>query len=180
MPKSKSSLDEILAEPVDLKALIEHLDFSEENIIQANREQAQLFLEASRYRVKRMRARIQFESALDVEKSEASIFLRLKKRNEKDVKKGANLTEPYMKAKIEVDPAVQEARSKFDNAQVYEEWAKLLLEAYRQRGRTIQTLAELLGAEANAQAKLARKELELEGLDNLKKAVRKRYPGVED
>jgi hypothetical protein len=175
----KNVLEEILSEPVDLPGLIEKLDFSEENIIQANREQADLFLEASRYRVKRMRARIQAESQLEAEKAKASIFFRLKKRNSTD-KKAPNLTEAYIKDKIGVDAGVLEIRAKYDDALVYEEWAKQLLEAYKQRGRAIQTLSELLGAEAYAQARLARKTLELEGLETLKESVRKRFPGREE
>jgi|ERR1019366_3114305 hypothetical protein len=174
MPR-KNTLEEILSEPVDLPGLIDHLDFSEENIIQANREQPQLYLEASRYRVKRMRARIRAESNLDTEKAQASIFLRLKSRNSKD--KNAKLTEPYIKEKVAVSAAVVEARESFDKAQVYEEWSQRLLEAYRQRGHAIQTLAQLLGAEASAQARLVRKEVELAGLESLKDSVRKRYPG---
>ena len=169
--KNKSNLDEILNEPVDVSALIEKLDFSEENIIVANREQPALFLEASRYRVKRMRSRIQAESHLDTEKAKASLFFRIKKAAK------SGITEAYVKDKVTMDKGVQEVRAKYDRAQVYEEWSKLFLEAYRQRGHAIKTLSEILGAEANAQARLARKELEVAGFENLKEQVRKRYPG---
>lgn len=175
--KSKSKLDAILDEPVDLQGLIEKLDFSEENILVANREQPSLFLEASRYRVKKMRGRIQAESNLKAEEAKAGLFLRAKKK----LAPKAGVTEGYIKDKIFVHPEVVIARERLDKSQVYEEWAKLLLETYRQRGRTIQTLAELLGAEAYAQAKIGHKEVELEGLEKLKAAVRKKYPGrVED
>ena len=172
-----TSLEAILAEPVDLARLIEHLDFTEENLIQANREQPALFLEASRYRVKRMRQRITAETLLDTEKAQAGIFFRLKKRNEKDKGKGSTLTEAYIKEKVIVDKSVVAAREAFDKATVYEEWARHLLDAYKQRGYAIQNLAELLGAEAFAQAKLGQKELEIAGLEQLKKAVRAKYPG---
>jgi hypothetical protein len=171
--KNKHSLEMMLDEPVDLASLIEKPDFSEENIIEANREQPQLFLEASRYRVKKMRSRIQSESSLETEKAKASLFFRAKKKD-----KGT--TEPYIKAKIITDKAVQEAQQAFDKQLVYEEWAKQLLETYRYRGRAIQTLAELLGAEANAQARMARKDLELAGYENLKTAVKKKYHAVEE
>jgi hypothetical protein len=170
----KSTLSEILDAPVDLKGLMDKLDFSEEAVIQANREQPGLFLEASRYRVKKMRSRIQSESNLKAEQANASMFLRLKK---KSAEKGSSFTEGYIRDKVTVHPRVIEAQQVEDNAQVYEEWAKLLLEAYRQRGHAIKTLAEILGAEANAQARLARKEFEVEGFEKLKNAVRKRYPG---
>jgi len=170
--KTKSALDTLLDEPVDLSGLIEKLEFTEENIIVANREQSALFLEASRYRVKKMRSRIQAEAQLDAEKAQASIFFRSKKKTSK-----VNITEGHIKDKVAVDSDVHEARQKYDKAQVYEEWARLLLEAYRQRGHAIKTLAELLGAEANAQARVARKDLEQAGFENLRESVRKRYPG---
>jgi hypothetical protein len=76
-----------------------------------------------------------------------------------------------------IHPGVVAARDKYDRSQVYEEWGRLLLEAYRQRGHAIKTLAELLGAEAYAQARIVRKDFELAGFENLKRAVRKKYPG---
>src|ERR1017187_10337095 len=121
--KSKSTLDVILDEPVDLAELIAKLDFTEENIIAANREQATLFLEASRYRVKKMRGRIQAEAKLDAEKAKSSLFFRAKKRVSK-----TNITEGFIKDQVSVDLGVQAARFKYDKSQVYEEWAKLLLE----------------------------------------------------
>lgn len=169
----KTGLDKILDQPVDLQGLIEKLDFSEENILAANREQPSLYLEASRYRVKKMRGRIQAESNLKAEEAKAGLFLRAKKK----LNPKAGVTEGYIKDKIFVHPAVMEARQRYDDTQVYEEWAKLFLETYRQRGRAIQTLAELLGAEAIAQARIAHKELEIEGFEKLKDAVRKKYPG---
>jgi hypothetical protein len=174
--KKNIQLAELLLEPVNLGELIDKLDFSEENIIRANREQPSLFLEASRYRVKKLRSRIQAESKYEMQQSKSSLFLRsLKKKGER----GA-ITEGYIKDKVRVRPKVVVARKKFDNAQAHEEWAKLLLEAYRQRGSAIKTLAENLGAEANAQARLQRKDLETEGYEKLKAAVRKRYPGRSD
>ena len=164
----------MLVEPVDLDKLIAELDFSEENVIKANREQATLFLEASRYRVKKMRNRIQAEAEYESRQAEASIFLRGLK------KKGSAITEGYIRDKVSIHPKVIRAREKFDKSQAYEEWSKLLLEAYRQRGHAIKTLAELLGAEANAQARLARKDAEMMGFESLKKKVRKRFSGTEE
>src|ERR1017187_6200596 len=100
------------------------------------------------------------------------MFLRAKKKVSK-----TNITEGHIKDQVSVDAGVQAARFKYDKSQVYEEWARLLLEAYRQRGHAIKTLAELLGAEANAQARIARKDLEVAGFESLKNAVRKKYPG---
>jgi len=168
--KKQNSLDNLLAEPVNVKSLIEQLDFSEENIMVANREQPSLFLEASRYRVKKMRSRIQAEAVLESEKANAALFLRKKK-----IGRDSGITEGYIRDKVAVHPKVEEARTKFDNCQVHEEWAKLLLEAYRQRRDAIRTLAELLGAEANAQARAARKDAEMAGFENLKRDIRKKY-----
>src|ERR1035437_10018047 len=108
---SKSTLDVILDEPVDLAELIAKLDFTEENIIAANREQATLFLEASRYRVKKMRGRIQAEARLDAEKAKASLFFRIKKAAK------SGITEGYVKDKVMMDTGVQEARVKYDKSQ---------------------------------------------------------------
>jgi hypothetical protein len=171
MKSKPQTVDALLDEPVDLALLIQHLDFSEENIIMADREQPGYFLEASRYRVKKLRSRIAKESALDSEKAKASLFFRSKKGKREGV------TEAYIKEKVVLDPRVQKSRELYDRSLVYEEWAKLLLEAYRERGRAIKTLAELLGAEAFAQARVGHKEMELAGFEALKRAVKKKYPG---
>ena len=167
--KAKTSLDSLLDQPIDLKALIAGLDFSEENIVIANREQPSLFLEASRYRVKKLRARIQAESLLESERARAAMVYRKKKAT------SGGITEAYIREKVSVNAEALDAREHLDRAMVHEEWAKLLLEAYRQRGHAIKTLAEILGAEANAQARLARKDLETEGFEKIKQAVRSKY-----
>ena len=122
-----------------------------------------------------MRARIQAEAAYEMQQAKASIFLRsLKKKGD------GSITEKYISDKVRLRPRVIEARKKFDNTQVYEEWSKLLLDTYRQRDKAIKTLAEILGAEANAQARLMRKDMEIEGFEKLKRAVKKRFPGRRD
>jgi len=172
--KNKSTVSNLLASPVNVNSLIEALDFAEENIVKANREQPSLFLEASRYRVKKMRARIQKESAYEMQQSQASLILRKLKV------KGNSITEGYIRDKVRVRPSVIEAKNEYDDSLSNEEWAKLLLEAYRQRASAIKTLAEILGAEANAQARLARRDAEMIGFDKLKEKVRKRYKGESD
>jgi len=164
-------MEELLSQPVNLDDLIEKLDFSEENVIQANREQATLYLEASRYRVKKMRGRIRAESKFEAAKTEAAMILRQKKRSGE---KGS-ITEGYIKDRVATNPHVHSAKRKFEDAVAYEEMAKLLLETYRQRGRAIQTLAEILGAEAHAQARQARRDIEEAGLDQLRRQVKRRF-----
>jgi hypothetical protein len=168
-----TKLNDILKEPVDLDNLIAKLDFAEEAVITANREQASLFLEASRYRVKKMRSRIKAESAFESAKTNAAMFLR---RRKKTGEKGG-ITEGFIRDQVATNPAVIETKKAFEDAEVYEEWGKHLLEAYRQRAHAIKTLAEILGAEANAQARIARKDMELAGFEDLKDRVRRKYPG---
>jgi uridine phosphorylase len=169
-------LQDILAAPVKIDELIEKLDFSEENVVQANREQASLFLEASRYRVKKMRARIRTESAFETAKTTAAMFLRKKKK----VAEKGTITEGFIRDQVATNPSVIETRKQFEDAQVYEEWSKSLVAAYSQRAHAIRTLAEILGAEASAQARMVRKDLEEAGFEQLKKQVRKRFPGRHD
>lgn len=171
--KQKPLLDQILDEPVDLTSLMDKLDFTEENVVTADREQASLFLEASRYRVKKLRHRIQTESVLDSAKAQAALLLRAKKKE-------LDLTESCIKDRLTLNPNVKAAREKYDNAQVGEEWSRLLLEAYKERGRAIKTMAEILGAEANAQVRLVRKDMEVAGFEALKESVRKKYKGKKE
>ena len=155
-----------LRSPVKLKSLIRQLDFDEEDLPSAILKQPSLFLEASRYRVQRMRKRFQAEAIYEKERVEAALAIRRKKRKTK-------ITEAYIKDLVA--RRLEEPQERIDNARELEEFAKLLLDAYRYRKDACKILSELLGAEATAQGRLVRRGIELRGFKKLKEDVKIGY-----
>lgn len=177
MPEKKSALEELLFGVIDVPDLVQQLEFAEEDITRATREQASLFLQAARYRIQTLRRKIQKESAYESVCSQVSIKLRQAKRAADDKNKP---TESAIKNRINVDPSVVAARREFERTIVYEEFAKLLVEAFRQRRDACRILAEIMGAESNAHARALRSEAEEQNLGTLRRKVAAKYPGQEE
>jgi hypothetical protein len=166
------NLQNILDEPVDLKGLLKKLDFTEEDLIRADLEQPRLYMEASRFRVRLMRKVIQAEAALELVSVGSALRIRKKYRE-----LGKSITESAIKERVANNPDVQDCKKRLGEVEAMEEWAKLLLEAFKMRRDAVKILAEVLGAEANAEIRHQRKEFELEGYSKLKDRVRKKYAG---
>jgi hypothetical protein len=157
-----------LKEPVKFKRLLGDLDFPEEELARAAREQPSLFLEASRYRVRCMRRRIRAKAALESVYSEVALRYREKKQADK-------LTEKAIANKVIAHPNVITAQKELDSAEVAEEYSKLLVEAYRQRKDACKILADILGQEMHAEVRLRNSALETAGMGKLKEKVKRKF-----
>ena len=169
--KRQETFREYLERPVDVVRLIEKLDFEEEDAEGAAREQPSLLLEVARFRVQKMRRRIQSEMAFDTAKARARLKLRAKKSA------GAKLTETAISDKVLLRSSVRLALKKSNRAKWEEEFTKLLLEAYRQRKDAIRIIIDARWAETGSAVRKAKLE-EGKALKNkLVKEVRRRYKG---
>lgn len=170
--KPKSTLDG-LGDSVNLNELINSLELSEEALAHEILEQPKLFLQAARYRVEKMKVRMRAEAVLNQIQLETAGKVR---QTEADVK----VTEKYIQEQTDQDPSVRAAQRAFDDAKVMEEWSKLLLDSFRERGSSCKVIVQLLGAEAAKESGLFRAELEHLGVNQLKDKVKKRYPGAQE
>lgn len=152
-------------------ALIDKLSFAEEALAQALLEQAMLLMEASRYRVRKMRARLAADADFNRMCAEVSLMLR---RSEK------KRTEGYIRDVVTASPRIRKAKQLLDEAKVSEEAAKMLLDAYHARGSMAKALVELIGAQAAVESKFIRGELERMGLSKITQKVRNRFRGEQD
>jgi hypothetical protein len=148
--KKRSVTARLLSSPSDLDTLLKNLDFSEKSVADAARNQAQLFAEASRYYVKKMRVRIQAEQHMEFVESEVNLQIRWH-----DKEKGDKRTEGHVKALINKSKRVVAARKEYARAQTEETWSKLLVDAYRHRNGAIRIVADLLGAEIAFENKIS-------------------------
>lgn len=132
---------------VSLEELLERLSFPEEGLQQAVLEQAKLFMEAADFRIAKMRAYQGAKRELDGAKTQISLRLRAKYAVPQKGKKA--LTERHLTDLVEQTQTVKVASAALDKAERLEEWAKLLLEAYRQRRDSLKIMAQFAYVEEN-------------------------------
>lgn len=119
------------------KDLLGQLPVLDENILAEAVRQPLLFVEAARYRVQKMRKRALAGAKLEAERARIALKIRNKKNAQ-----GDKMTEGALKERLETSPLIQNLRRASDAAYEEEEWAKLILEAYRQRNSAIKVVAE--------------------------------------
>lgn len=126
---------------MELKELVARLTFPEESLSVAVLEQAMLFLQASNYRIKKMKMRQQAEAEAEELRAGLSIAYRNK---DAQAQKKKSMTERYLADLLDRSPKMRVAKAKLALAERGEEWSKLLLEAYRQRRDSLKVLASFV------------------------------------
>lgn len=119
------------------EVLIERLGIVEENILQEAALQPQRFVDAAKYRVAKMRKVSAASAAVDYKKSKLALQIRANKDAE-----GTKPTEGYIRERIEASQHIVALRVELEKAYAEEEFAKLLLEAYRMRRDAIRVMAD--------------------------------------
>lgn len=132
-----AKIRKLLANEVSAQELLDGLQFSGEALERAALEQAPLFVKAASFRVQAMAKRFQFESAVKV--LEATLSERL--RTEAD-ESGARIVQAEVQAAQQLDSSCSAARKQLQEAELEEEFAKLLLEGYRMRRDSMRIISE--------------------------------------
>lgn len=147
--------------------LIDALDFSPENVIGASSQQPKLFLKAVDYRITCMRRRIAAESKRDAMRVEVATAA----RSHAELA-GVRATEAYISEKVGQNEAYITANESYLAQDTEEEYAKLLVEAYRMRRDCLKIVGDLMWAERSAER--AREEGAAQ-LDEVRRRVREKY-----
>jgi hypothetical protein len=151
--------------PVDL--LLQKLAFLPEAIVEAAAEQSRLFMDAVDYRMSAMDHRIQAEAALAELEASKSLSIRSSGAEER-------ITEGKIKAMLTADPKMQKFTQAFNQAERNEEYAKLLVDAYRMRRDCLRIVGELAARE------MALGAIAEEGANKvtaLRGKLKQKYPG---
>jgi uncharacterized HAD superfamily protein len=125
------------------RVLVAELPIVDENILAEAALQPQKFIQAARYRVRRLRLRNQAYAALEARR----LVLAMRARA-KAAETGDKLTEAGVKEIVESAKTVRRLKMKLDRATEMEELAKHLLEAHRQRRDAIRVIGEAQNIEA--------------------------------
>ena len=154
---------------VHLAELLRALDFSEEEVVDASKQQPVLFMEAARYRAQTMRRRMEAEAALSVLRAGRASRFRADKREI-----GDKVTEGQVSEKLNLDRKVIAGAARLATAQVEEEYAKLLMEGYRMRRDALKITADVIGAEVYISKMNSGETTELA---KIKSKLMSKYPG---
>lgn len=152
-------LDDYLDRTVDLKKLIRRIDFTDESVEDAALEHPKLFLRATRFRVQKMRDRVEAELAYEARMANLSA----KYQQRTDDKGKRKLTEGAVKAKVQLDPKIGRLKRTMEMSLVYEKFSELLIETYRKREFAIKIIIDARWAEAGKGFKKLKEE-EAKGL----------------
>jgi len=159
--------------PVDLKDVLERLTFTEPTLPSAVLEQASLFMDATRFRIRKMRERQAAELELESKTAEFAIAIRLKASQVQTGKK--SITEGYINQKLAVSPTLISLRKKLSTAEQLEEWAKSLQEALRMRRDMLNVYSRL----ATTEQEMRLKEVDTTGLERARRKLGKDMPLTE-
>lgn len=154
-------LRQFLEEPVDVLSLIKQLDFSEEEVEHAAMEQPGLFLEAARIRVQKMRKRAQAKMAFEAESARTRLHIAGTVQHKKD--------------KSILVKSVRIAERRYEAALREEEFAKALMEAFRERKDATKIIVDARWAEAGNAVRRAKEQEGRNLARKVQKEVRRRY-----
>jgi hypothetical protein len=164
-------VDEYLSRKVNLKELIEALDFTQEEVEHAAQNHPKLFLRVARFRVQKMRDRVKAELAYENKLSKYSS----KYQEKKDEKGKRTLTEGAVKAKVQLKPEIRKLRHEMEMSFVYEKFSELLLKAYDKREFAMKVVLDARWAEGGKLVKMLKKEDGKKIAKKLAQEIRGRY-----
>ena len=156
---------------VDVIALLNRIDFSPDNVVEAATMNSVLFVEAIEYRLRCLEDKTRHEMEAKRICAERELAIR-KEASER----GDKVTEGTIKAMILVDQDAIEATSRYQDAEVYEEYSKLVVEAFRMRRDCLRIVAEMLRSEGSIGRSM---EAQAEEMTKVRQNLKNRFPGEE-
>lgn len=161
-------VERIITERVIVDDLIKGLSFSDEEVVDAAKMQPTLFLHASRLRIQTMRNRVAAEARLQAERAERAGKFRMRGKEA-----GERVTEGQVQERLARIPEIIKLTKEVTDAEEYEEWSKLLLEAYRMRRDALKVVADMLGAEVYVSRMQSGQSTQMA---NIRQKLEKKYP----
>ena len=134
-------------------------------------EQPKLYLRAGRFRAQAILKMSKLRRRLQSISGEKSLHIRQKR---------TGLTETAIKGRLVLDPEIQHAQRKYDEAEVLDEFAKQLSEAYKERLMAIGMLVKLQASEISSELRSVKGKAAVEMMDKKMRHFRERLPEMEE
>lgn len=157
MSRINREVVELLERDVNVRRLVDKLFFDADNLELAALKQPKLYLEAGKFRAQSALRLSTLRRKLARKMGELAISYRKRKGGK----------ETSIKNAVSQDREVQHYQKQVDEAEVYDEFAKQLVEAYKERLMVIAILTKLKVSEMSSQLRLMQSE-------DTVKAMRKR------
>jgi hypothetical protein len=150
--------------------LLGKIDFSPNNIVAAAAVNTVLFVEALDFRRESLEAKTRTKMALSRTEAEFDVEAR---RTAKAL--GEKITERQIESMMLLDDVIQARQDASAKAEEYDEYVKLVVEAFRMRRDCLEIVASLVRNEISSQDAY---EAGSEKLVEQRKALRKKFPGA--
>ncbi len=154
---------------VNVKALLDRIDFSTDNVVAAAAENAPLFRIAIDYRIECLRLRTAAKMTWEVAKAEKELKLRHEARSN-----GDRITERHVDALLLVDPKIVVLHKEYSKADETDEYSKLIVEAFRMRRDCLRIIGDLTPDDLSIQRAL---EAGHEKLATIRKQLNDKFTG---
>lgn len=162
-----------LEQEIDLQKLVKELRITEEDIERAALHQPKLFLDASKYRVEKLRIKSARKARLEVLKANLGIRF----RKEADPKRKP--TEVAINEKVVSHKKYRLLRKKLEEAVAQEEFAESLQESYRQRKEMLRLLTDIRNAEISQEIRQVRSQMAYDETREMSEKARRRAEELE-
>jgi hypothetical protein len=113
---------------VDVVALLRQADFVPDDVLDAAAKNTVFFVKACQYRLECMKRKSTAEFKLKHITSETDLRIRKDARDDDE-----KITEAGVKARLTLDTEVSDAQKVFDDAEIFDEYSKLVCEIFRMR-----------------------------------------------
>ena len=155
--------------PISISLLLQSIDFSTDNVVEAAAKNPGLFVQAIEFRFQCLRKRNAAKMAWEKQMAQADLNIRKAARES-----GEKITERYIEEQVLLDSGVSFLAEQFSAADEMDEYSKLLVEAFRMRRDCLKIVGDLTRDELS----LARAaEAGTERLEATRKKLREKFPG---
>lgn len=162
------TLLDIIGAPVDIKKLVSRLTFDLDDLEKAEHRQPRLRLEAGRFRA---------QIALKEKSVKRKLNRLIGKKSLRIRDLGEHKTEAAVKNVLSQDREVQKAQKKADTLEVYSDFAKDLMEAFKERSMALSNLTRLRSAEIGSHLASVKGEDEV---DRIRKRAERMHHRLDD
>lgn len=166
----EQELREILERPVNVKKLIDSMFFETDDLESVAAFQPSIRLKTGKFRAQSMMRLKNLQRKYRKIAAEKSLDIRHRK---------TGLTETAIKGRLALDKDVQEAERRADYAEVYDEFAKQLVEVAKERGMVIAILIRLRASETSSEVRSVKNNEEVERMRHKAHKVRKAFEDLE-
>lgn len=123
---------------VDVIGLLNQMDFSPDNVVDAAAINPVLFVKAITYRLHCMEEKTRLE--MDLKRLCAEVELEIRSDAKATDEK---ITENHIKAKLLLNEDISDATKAFERSEVYDEYSKLVVESFRMRRDCLRIVSDM-------------------------------------